>query len=814
VTWRHASERDLAAAVVADAGQPADPLHVAAALEGLGLRDRDVQERFGASDVFELASVVFRHCRILADQAPELTVAMPARNTGRFIASAIESVLAQQGVDFELVVVVDASTDDTAAVARSFDDHRVRVLSNATPRGIAYSHNRVIAESRAPFIAHVDSDDRVLPGAFTALLAALRESPDIGQAHCQGFRVDSRARVSRDWMRVQRSRMRSRPRSHHEYRRDLLVHGSVMNHLRMYRREVFDAVGPFEETLRYGVDYEMALRLVEKYRITGVPRLLYAVRESGASTTQNLRFGRLRFWAQRLRISTRLVRRREISFPRWGAYRLDRLMLRGLVNALTSRPKATLRRARATVRARVSRLRRRILHRAGRVVYAGARAGLRWWPSELRSRRPRGGERVAYFLWRFPALSHSFLRREIQALLDAGTAVSIFAEEPGDLASGPGAVAELAARTTHLMPLDRVELRRCRNDFLRRRPLATARAFLHVIAHQHGRFKSFAEDKAVFSRALRLAALCEEAGVDRIHAPWADRCAFVALVAAYLAGVPYSVQARAHELFRDSGRFALREKFRSADFVVTNAEYTQPFVREAARSDDVPVRTIYEGVDPRRFDPSPTPPPPLGPLRILSVARLVEEKGLVHLLEACRILRDRGVELECTQIGGPEEPQYTNYRLEVARLRRRLRLENHVTLAGRKLPEDVTRALGEADVFVLPCVVAGNAGRDVSPNSIIEAMAMKLPVISTRISGIPELVEDGVSGILVRPGDPVELADALAQLASDPALRRKLGECGRERVERLFDVTRNVERYRELFAAPPRRSGRGAHGAC
>lgn len=185
--------------------------------------------------------------------------------------------------------------------------------------------------------------------------------------------------------------------------------------------------------------------------------------------------------------------------------------------------------------------------------------------------------------------------------------------------------------------------------------------------------------------------------------------------------------------------------------------------------------------------------------RLLCVARLIEQKGLVYLLKACRILLDKGYELTCEIIGAPEEPLYTNYFIALKKLHRQLALEERVIFTGVLPLEKVLAKYQTTDIFVLPCVIAADGSRDITPNALIEAMAMKLPVLSTTVTGLPEIVEDGVSGILIAPHDEQALADALITLIQDPALRKRLGESARKRVEEKFDINKNVKHYLELF---------------
>jgi glycosyltransferase involved in cell wall biosynthesis len=262
---------------------------------------------------------------------PELTVAMPAYNRARYIKDAIASVLRQRGVDFEFIIVDDGSDDSTADVVRSFNDPRIRLLCNDRRRGIGYCHNVIIRESRAPFIAHVDSDDLVRKAdAFAKLLRQIRSSERIGQVHCYHFLIDADGRFTRESFRRTRRSLLAYKKPGMDYRRLLLVYGTVNNHLRMYRKAVFADVGLFNENLRYGEDYEMALRLIDKYEISLVPEFLYALRKHG-SNTSDIRFPGLKFWWQRASFAHRLVKTGQIRFPRQKRYEKNRLMLVGLL---------------------------------------------------------------------------------------------------------------------------------------------------------------------------------------------------------------------------------------------------------------------------------------------------------------------------------------------------------------------------------------------------------------------------------------------------------------------------------------------------
>ena len=270
------------------------------------------------------------------------------------------------------------------------------------------------------------------------------------------------------------------------------------------------------------------------------------------------------------------------------------------------------------------------------------------------------------------------------------------------------------------------------------------------------------------------------------------------MLVARLAGITYSVQARAHDIHRDGYLYALAEKFEPTQFIVTNARYNESYMKTFLSKTHWPKLTeIYDGLDLPSFKPH-TRSAPSGTIRILSVARLIEQKGLVYLLKACADLRDRGFSFDCEIVGGSERT-YMNYYLELKRLHRRLNLENAVRFVGPLSFKAVLEHYSQADIFVLPCVIAADGSRDITPNALIEAMAMKLPVVSTMVTGVPEIVENGVSGILVSPNDENALTNAVVKLIQDPELRKRLGEQARKRVKEKFDINNNVPQYVRLF---------------
>jgi glycosyltransferase involved in cell wall biosynthesis len=284
--------------------------------------------------------------RLEPNKMPELTVAMPAYNTGKYIGHAIESVLAQEGIDFELIVVDDGSTDNTVDVVNSFDDSRITLLKNSKNMGYPYCHNLIIRHSRSPFVAQVDSDDAVLPGAFHKLVTRLKNSPNVGQVHCYYFNINENGKFigfPRRWF-LQRLLNQENPAI--DYKRELVFSGSVNNGLRTFRKDVFDVVGTFNEEMKRGIDHEMALRLVDKFDIELEPEFLYARRIRNDSLSHQGRsqyFMWFTFWLLRYIRCHRLLRSNQVQFLKQKEYNLHKLMLTRLFCRLKLRAKRKLR---------------------------------------------------------------------------------------------------------------------------------------------------------------------------------------------------------------------------------------------------------------------------------------------------------------------------------------------------------------------------------------------------------------------------------------------------------------------------------------
>jgi glycosyltransferase involved in cell wall biosynthesis len=267
----------------------------------------------------------------------------------------------------------------------------------------------------------------------------------------------------------------------------------------------------------------------------------------------------------------------------------------------------------------------------------------------------------------------------------------------------------------------------------------------------------------------------------------------VANLAHHLTGCPFSFTAHAKDIYL-SDRADLATKMAAAEFVITCTAFNRNYLAEIA-APDAPIHVCYHGVDVSRFscEPDVRRADSVEPLQILSVGRFCEKKGFPYLLQACYRLKQRERRFVCRIIGfGPLQR-------ELEELIRALQLHDCVVLAGKMTQEKLIHEYGRADLFVLPCLVTDGGDRDGIPNVLVEAMAMLLPVVSTPVSGIGELVDHMQNGLLAAEKDSESLAAAMELLLEDPALRRRLGANGRRKVMEAFSLERSTAKVRDLL---------------
>jgi len=395
--------------------------------------------------------------------------------------------------------------------------------------------------------------------------------------------------------------------------------------------------------------------------------------------------------------------------------------------------------------------------------------------------------RIAYIASGFPAFSETFVVREAVEVRRLGHEVQVYSlKSRVDTCDYPPA--EEVVRLTQYSPFllsGRLLWANLRTAL--RHPLRYCGALLFVLLHGLRTPIECLKGLVAYPKTIYYGTLMCERGVEHVHAHFANIPALSALIISRIWGIPYSFIAHAHDLYLY--RSMLAEKLAGARFAVTNSEYNREFLgRYCAAADMAKLTVLHCGGDVERLGKVVRR---AEPDLVVSVSRLCEQKGYVYLVDACAILRQRGVGVRCLVAGeGPERP-----RVE-ARVRE-LGLEDGFDLPGR-VP-DVGDLLARGRVFVLPCVEASDGQMDGIPTVLIEAMAAGIPVVSTTISGVPELVRDGEGGLVVAPEDPVALADAIERLLGDESLADRLAASGRQFVCDHYDLRKNAQALAELF---------------
>lgn len=391
---------------------------------------------------------------------------------------------------------------------------------------------------------------------------------------------------------------------------------------------------------------------------------------------------------------------------------------------------------------------------------------------------------VAYIMSRFPKLTETFVLYEMLELRRLHFRVAVL---PLRLERESAAHPEVQEMDDDLFPAPLLSLRTLGINlkWLVRHPVRYLGTALRAAAGTVGSLNFFAGTVFYFPKAVVFADTAQRLGVAHVHAHFASHPAMAAWMMHQLCGVSYSFTAHGTDLHVNQQM--LREKVRDAAFAVTISDYNVRFIAECCGEEVAQkFEVIRCGADLSVFKPQGKPPAPGRPLEILCIASFRTVKGHRVLLKACAQLRDRGVPFRCRLIGyGPCQKEILQQIAECG-------LTNLVIVEGAQPRPEVVRMLGEADVLVLASIQTRDGSREGIPVALMEGMACGLPVVASRISGIPELVEEGVSGLLFTPGAATEAADALERLAGDPELRDRMGRAARIRVEVSFDLVKNA----------------------
>jgi len=381
----------------------------------------------------------------------------------------------------------------------------------------------------------------------------------------------------------------------------------------------------------------------------------------------------------------------------------------------------------------------------------------------------------AYLFERFPSFGQTFCYREVAELARQGVTPPIFSiRKPKDEPSQDWD--KQIVERVHYLPREKELLDEVR------RASQTREMTREVVAalDEWGRRTDFLR----LYQAVYIGGRLQRMGIAHVHAHFAGMAARTAFWIQKFFGISFSFTAHANDIFapRDF-EIGVDKLVGAARAIITETDYAKKFLQERFPERADRIHRIYNGLNLaefRRADFSSASP------TIVAVGRLIDKKGFADLIQACRLLVERGKSFRCQIFGeGPLEE----------RLRRQieeLKLQNCVELPGPKPQHEIKKYLAAGTVFVLPSVIDPEGGRDNLPTVIMEAMVTGLPVVSTPIGGIPEMVIDNETGFLVRAGDAVALAGAIERLFDEIGLAQRLGECGFQRARELFSIEKNI----------------------
>jgi glycosyltransferase involved in cell wall biosynthesis len=412
--------------------------------------------------------------------------------------------------------------------------------------------------------------------------------------------------------------------------------------------------------------------------------------------------------------------------------------------------------------------------------------------------------RVGFVVKRYPRYSETFVVREILAHERAGLEIEIFSLRPSDDTHFQDLISRVRGPVHHLcfpaegsQPDVLTSSAVTAVNFWRR--LADAS---RVLPGLWAKLESLQDqDARDVYQAVHLAYLVRQKGIQHLHAPFASDAATITRLGARLAGVSYSFTARAKDIFHAStDPDDLRRKLTDAAGVVTISDYHLEYLRQTFGPLAAKVQRVYNGLDLKEF---PYRRPDDRPPVILAVGRLVEKKGFSDLIDACALLAARGRDFRCRIAGAGGLRSALQQQIE------RQDMQGRVELLGPRPQNEIAREMYNAAVLAAPCIVAADGDRDGLPNVIQEALALGTPVVTTAVTGIPEVVPDGERGLLVPQCDPQALANALERLLTDAGLRVRLAEGARRFMEVEFDIHRNTACRRALFRAAVEAGRRG-----
>jgi glycosyltransferase involved in cell wall biosynthesis len=398
---------------------------------------------------------------------------------------------------------------------------------------------------------------------------------------------------------------------------------------------------------------------------------------------------------------------------------------------------------------------------------------------------------MAYLISRYPAISHTFILREILELKKLGFQIqtaSVNLPDNSQEMMGPDELGEM--QSTYYLKKDGVWGAVQGHMFFFFSPLTYLKGLIAALKFGQFEIKKTLFGFFYFTEALMIKRWMRKNNTHHLHVHFATAAANIALILKAISSVSISMTIHGPDEFYDVEGQKLVEKIEMSDFLICISSFAKSQVMKFSKFKDwrkfdiCPLGVNRPLLKQQSVDQSE---PKTDVFTILCVGRLTKAKGQHVLIEACSMLRDKGKNFKLVMVGhGPDE-------LSLKATVKELGLDNHVVFTGAQNQLQVAQWYSVSDAFVLPSFAEG------VPVVLMEAMASKVPCVTTRITGIPELIRDGIEGILVTPSDAYELSDAIASLMEDQSLCFELAEAAYTTVSKKYDLQTNVARLSQIF---------------
>jgi glycosyltransferase involved in cell wall biosynthesis len=401
---------------------------------------------------------------------------------------------------------------------------------------------------------------------------------------------------------------------------------------------------------------------------------------------------------------------------------------------------------------------------------------------------------LCFVLKGYPRISETFISNEILLLESLGFNINIISMRHPREAFTHASIKDIKASVdylpstimSHILPLGyhnlMLALKRPKNYFK-----AAKKAVVRWM-----RTRKSATLKHLLQAGYLINKCSPDKNIIHFQAHFAHSPTSVALFSSILSDIPFSFFAHAKDIYTSDSR-QLREKIDMAKFVVTCTKYNKNYLSQLASKTSTPIYCVYHGINLKYFSPKPESTECKPPYKLLTVARMTEKKGLEHIYKALTILRNKNISFSHTLIGEGDDND------KILQLIKDLKLEKETKLCGTLTHEDVIKHYENSDLFVLGCQIAANGDRDGIPNVMAESMAMNLPVVATDVSGLPEFLEDRVSGMMAPPKDPEALATAMEIILTDEELRKKVTIEAKKRITQDFNNQKLIKDLARIY---------------